>query len=187
MSRKTKSKWFYWKLFLFKFNVQYQETGQHVQKYAKDLFDSRVLPMQKHVTRCTHGKALVFLSSAIVKHLLENDSCAQMYTNDCFTVIGRAETTFKLCFKGGTPNTQAKYQHSEGNVWNTTFHPIRARIQGEAAALLLKPSEDAGEFDRSCWSTSFFHHDLHVLKLYKTIHRFNSVAAKNLEKLQFQI
>ena len=72
---------------------------QHVPKYAEDLFDSRVLPMQKHVIRCTHRKALASPSSAILKHLLENDSCAQRYNSDCFTVIGRAETTFKLCVK----------------------------------------------------------------------------------------
>ena len=73
--------------------------SQHVPKYADDLFDSKVLPMQKHVIRCTHRKSLTSPSSAILKYLLENDSCAQRYTSDCFTGIGRAETTFKLCVK----------------------------------------------------------------------------------------
>ena len=72
---------------------------QHVPKNAGDLFDSRVVPMQKYVISCTHTKALASPSSAILKHLLENDSCAQSYTSDCFTVIGRAETMFKFCVK----------------------------------------------------------------------------------------
>ena len=72
---------------------------QQVPKNAEDLFDSRVLPMQKHVVRCTQRKWFASPSSAILKHLLENDSCAQRYTSDCFTVIGRAETAFKLCVK----------------------------------------------------------------------------------------
>ena len=47
---------------------------QPVPKYAMDLI--RVQPMQKHVTRFTHRKAVASPSSAIKKHLLENDSCA---------------------------------------------------------------------------------------------------------------
>ena len=72
---------------------------QHVPQYAMDLFDRRVLPIKEYVTRCTHRKALASPSSAILKHLLENDSCTQRYTSNCFMVIGRTETTFKLCVK----------------------------------------------------------------------------------------
>ena len=61
---------------------------QHVPKYAMNLFDSRAwLPMHKHVIRCTHRKALTSPSSAILKHLLENDSCPWRYISDCFTVM----------------------------------------------------------------------------------------------------
>ena len=35
----------------------------------------------------------------ILKYPLENNNCARRYTSDCFTVIGRAETTFKLGVK----------------------------------------------------------------------------------------
>ena len=72
---------------------------QHVPKYAINLSDSRILAMQKQVIRCTRRKALVSASSAILKHLLKNDSCARWYTSVSFTVIGRAEKTSKLCVK----------------------------------------------------------------------------------------
>ena len=49
--------------------------------------------------KCTHCKALASPSSAILKHLLEKDNCVQSDTNDCFTVIGRAKTAFKLFVK----------------------------------------------------------------------------------------
>ena len=68
---------------------------QHIAKYAMDLFYSRVLPMHKHVIMCSQRKELDSSSSAILKYLLENDSCTQRYASDCFTVIGRAETICK--------------------------------------------------------------------------------------------
>ena len=146
--------------------------------------------MQKHIIMCTQRKAMGSSSSAILKYLLENYSCTQRYASDCFMVIGRAETMCKgAVFKGGSPNThtQANSQHSEGSVKNAAFHPIRAGIQYEVATLLLKPCEDAGEFDWNCWSTRFCNHDLHVLKPYKINHRFIGVAAKNLDKLPLGI
>jgi len=70
--------------------------------------------MQKHVIRCTHQKTLASPLPAILKHLLENENCVRRYTSDCFTVIGRAETTLQLCVKEAvliqrhksTPNIQ---------------------------------------------------------------------------------
>ena len=72
---------------------------QRIPKYVMDLFDSKVLPIYKHVVMCTLRKTLASPSSAILKHLLENETCAQMYASDYFTVIGRVETTSKLCVK----------------------------------------------------------------------------------------
>ena len=52
---------------------------KQVPKYAVDLFNSRVSPMQKHAIRCTHRKVLALPSSAILNHLLENDNCTRRY------------------------------------------------------------------------------------------------------------
>ena len=121
---------------------------QHVlPKYAMDLFDNRALPMQKNVIRCTHQKALAYPSSAISKHRLESDNCARRYTSDCFTVIRRAETTFKLCIK----EALLIHRHKPTlNIQKEAYEMLLfiqlGRLQGEAATSLLKPCEDAGEF-----------------------------------------
>ena len=52
---------------------------QYVLNYAMELFDKRVLPMQKQVLRFTYQKALASWSFAILKYLLENDNCAGRY------------------------------------------------------------------------------------------------------------
>ena len=120
---------------------------QHVPKYAMERFDSRVLPMQKDVIRYTDRKVLTSPSTVILKHLLENDNCARRYTSDCFTVIRRAETTFKLCIK----EAHLIHRHKPTlNIQKEAYEMLLfiqlGRLQGEAATSLLKPCEDAGEF-----------------------------------------
>ena len=60
------------------------------------------------------------------------------------------------------------------------------QLQGKTATSLLKPCEDAGDFDWICWSMHFCNHFTHVQKLCITNHRFNSATTGKLDKLQFE-
>ena len=106
---------------------------QHVHNYAMDLFDSRLLPLQRNAIRTTHQKPFDLPTSAISKNLLINDNFARWYNGYCFTLIWRTKTTLNLCVKQPfLAQTQANSQHSEGSALKATFHTNMTQLRGEA-------------------------------------------------------
>ena len=125
---------------------------QHIPKYVIDLFYSKVLPIYKHVVMCTLRKTLASPSSAILKHLLENETCAQMYASDYFTVIGRVETTSKLCVKEALLIHRHKTTlNIQKEAYGTKlFTELGRGYKVKLSRCFEKPCGDAGEFDWSC-------------------------------------
>ena len=63
---------------------------KHMSKYAIELFDNRLLPVQKHAIR----KESTTSSSATVKHLIESNHYLRRHNSVCLTVIRPLERTF---------------------------------------------------------------------------------------------
>ena len=92
-------------------------------------------------------KILASPSSAILKHLLENDNCARRYNSDCFSVIEYAETPFKLWVMVAllvqrhkpTLNIQKK-------AYQTLVTPNQAVASSWSWHVASKSCENAGDF-----------------------------------------
>ena len=76
-----------------------QRLGERIKQHIPSTIRNKPVPTRQQPKRACHSKQEITCSSAIGKHLLENGTCAEAYSDTQFRVLAKCRTLMSLRIK----------------------------------------------------------------------------------------